>query len=353
MERSVLSIDQKKVLSEISGAKLAPEVSSWLSKEAGYLSKLINVYVKDPDTFGLHPELRTNPILILKTILYSADTLYRYQNAYNEAIKGLAEVNGVNYESLSDIPEKLQELTVEREKLKLNDHLQVGDNIAIGLMGSGASGKGTIGKRAGIPRAVNITTRPVRPGEEHGKDYNYIRMMEPQVSETLDLDTGVADGVNYFEKYGPYVTTVHRPGRARHGTPISEFTKHYEDGEKVIFFEHGPIQVEEAARKLPELAPGSLVMPICVLPPKTGILPLASRIAVRTYGDPEHRDTSETEGYKIKDTYLESTIGMGQIDELAWTAKFVEGEKPLGVAYIVNDNLQEAVETLRSLVHTP
>ncbi len=326
------------------------EVDTWLAKEADYLAQIISVYIKDPDTFGLHEDLRKNPQLILQTMLESAEILYKYQLAYNKTLVALAQINKIKYQNLSDIPQKLQDLTVAREKQRIAAHLAKGGKVAIGLMGSGASGKGTIGKRTGMKRAVNVTTRFVRPGEEHGKDYLYIRVMEPQIANTLDIDTGIADGVNYFDKYGPYVTVVHRQGRARHGTPLSEFKKHFEEGEKVIFFEHGPIQVQEVAEKLPQLLPNSLVIPVCVLPPKTGILPLAARIVVRTYGDPDHQDTSNSNGYKIQESYLESTIGMGQIDELGYTAKFVEGKNPLGIAYIVNDNLQEAVKVMQGLI---
>lgn len=349
IERGARTIELSTVLNEISEAHLPHDVNAWLTKESEYLVKLINVYTKDPDTFGLHPDLRSNPALILSTMLRSAETLYKYQLEYNKAISGLAIANGIKYKNLEEIPTKLQELTLNRERQKLAAHLKNGGNIAFGLMGSGASGKGTIGKRTGMQRAVNTTTRLMRPGEEHGKDYNYIRVMEPQIAQTLDIDTGIANGVNYFDKYGPYVTVVHRPGRARHGTSITEFKKHFEAGERSIFFEHGPIQVEEAAEKMPELLPNAMVVPVCVLPPQGGILPLASRIVVRTYGDPTHQDTSISEGYKIKDEYLESTIGIGQIAELAYTAKFNQGQNPLGVVYIVNDDLHEAVDALKSL----
>lgn len=360
-------INERMVSGAIAEGVQDAKVRAWLAGQGGYLAEMINVYAADPDTFGLHPDLRKDPLLILKTVLHSADTLYKYQQAYNKALSEVAVANGVDASKLDEVPGKLQESTLEKEHGRIVAHLADGGNVAIGLMGSGASGKGTVGKRAGMERAVNVTTRPMRPGEAHGKDYLYIRVLEPQTAETLDIDTGynvvgrdasgqpvyetdaAGEAINYFDKYGPYVTTVHRPGRARHGTPVSEFQKHFDKGEKTIFFEHGPVQVEEAGRKVPDLVPGAIVLPVCILPPKTGVLPLALRIAVRTYGDANHRDPNVTNGYAIKESYLESTIGFGQIDELAMTAGFSRGEKPLGIAYIVNDKLADAVEALRGL----
>lgn len=360
----IIQVNKNDVLQAIEEAQLPTDVSTWLSAQAEYLADLVNVYSKNPDTFGLHDDLRSNPIRIIKTMLLSAETLYRYQGSYDSALIKLAHVNGVPFTQIEEIPELLQKVTFAKEKGLVSKHLAGGGKVVIGLMGSGASGKGTIGKRTGMQRAVNYTTRYKRPGEDHGKDYFYIRELEPKVADTLDIDTGFntianapstfevdTDGkpVNYFEKYGPYVAIVHRPGRALHGTPVGEFTKHFEKGERAIFFEHGPIQVQEVGDKLPTFNPEVKVLPVCILPPKTGIVPLALRIVVRTYGDPTHKDPN-VEAYKIKDEYLDSTIGLGQIAELEWTSKFTEGDKPLGVVYIVNDNLQKAVDELKELV---
>lgn len=354
------------VIKAIDNSNLPPEVQKWVMGESEYLTKLINVYVSDPDTFQLPVDMRNNPILILKTILYSAETLYGYQQAYNEALIKLAQANGIQYQDIREVPALLQAKTLSSEQAKLVDHLANGGKVAIALFGSGASGKGTIGKKSGMSRAVNYTTRIRRPTEVQGVDYYYIREMEPGLQDALDIDTGYkvigevngekqyevgSDGkpVNYFEKYGPYLTTVYRPGRARHGTSASEFENQFANN-NAIFFEQGPIQVQEAGEKLGEYIPNARVLPVCILPPESGILPLASRIAVRTYGDPTHKDPSVTDGYKITDIYLESTIGMGQIEELVMTTNFSAGENPLGIAYIVNDNLSEAVRNLKSLI---
>ncbi|CAN5328790.1 hypothetical protein BH10PAT1_BH10PAT1_3840 [soil metagenome] len=350
-------INSDQVTDIISKASLSPETTDWLNSNSKYITDLINVYADDPDTYGLHQDLRNNPLLVAETILYSAETLHKYQEAYNKTLIELAKTNGVDFENIADIPMLLQNASIERERPKISAQLKSGGYVAIGLMGSGASGKGTIGKRTGMDRVVNYTTRFIRPGEEHGKDYLYIRTLEPEVSETLDIDTGIAEDkngnkINYFDKYGPYITVVHRPGRARHGTSIDQFKEHFGAGKKAIFFEHGPIQVQEAGEKLPQFIDKAKVFPVCVLPPKTGILPLALRIAVRTYGDKDHQDTTVKDGYKIQESYLESTIGLGQITELAWTANFLEGDKSLGITYIVNDNLMEAVQTLQGLIST-
>lgn len=362
-------VNTDQIMEVISKRKLSPKASKWLTSQPQYIVDLINVYADDPDTFGLHNNLRENPLLILETVLHSAELLFSYQEAYNGALFSIAEVNGVMFNSLEEIPELLQKKSTDRERARILHHINSGGVVVMGLMGSGASGKGTMGKRTGMQRAVNYTTRLKRPGEEHGKDYYYIREMEPGLADRLDIDTGFRitgrnpktnepiyetdendKPINYFEKYGPYITTVHRPGRAKHGTSIKEFEKYFNNGEKAIFFEHGPIQVQEAGEKLPKFMANAAVFPICVLPPKTGIIPLALRIAVRTYGDKDHQDNSVVDGYKIQESYLESTIGMGQIEELAWTKKFLKGKQSLGITYIVNDNLDEAVRTLRSLI---
>lgn len=361
-------VERSQVEGLIKESGLTSKVQKWLLGESKYLTNLINVYVHDPDTFNLHSDLRKEPLLILNTILESADTLYKYQQEYNVALSKIAQANGVKYDKLSDVPEKLQEISLKREGMKVKSHLSNEGKLVVGLMGSGASGKGTMGKRAGMPRAVNFTTRLKRPGEEHGVDYYYIREMEDGLLETLDIDTGYkvigtdetagkpiyekdskGNPVDYFGKHGPYVTTVHRPGRAKHGTSVIEFNRHFNNGARSIFFEHGPIQVAEAGEKLPGFIDRAKVLPVCVLPPKTGILPLAIRIAVRTYGDPVHKDPAVSDSYKIADSYLESTIGSGQIEEFLWTANFLN-ERPLGIVYIVNDNLSEAVAVLNNLI---
>lgn len=366
------AINEEQVISEIESFDTKPEIKEWLKQNAQYLLSLLQVYIDEPDTFGLAQELRDNPILILRTVLLSSETLYTYQLAYNEALLELASANGIVFEDIEDIPALLQSISLEREGKKAKEDLNNGGKLAIALSGSGASGKGTLGKRTGMKRVVNFTTRPARPGEKHDVDYHYIDHINPnikfdaQAGTGLDKDTGfnivdIIDGepvyekdesgepIDYFAKYGPYLVSVHRKGRAKHGTSIEEFETMYESGESAVFFEHGPEQVLEAGEKLPEAIPNARVLPVCILPPKSGILPLAMRIAVRTYGDLEHKDTS-TESYKIKDSYLDSTIGLGQIEELKMSAKYIQGAKPLGVAYIVNDNLQEAVEAFKSLI---
>ena len=360
-------IDQ--AVDSLNGIEMSPNSAQWLRNQARYLKELTNIYADNPDIFGLHDDLRTKPELILDTVFRSADKLLEYQAAYDKALSEIADANSISFSSLDEIPTLLQDLSVAREREQIVGHFKSGGVIAIGLMGTGASGKGTIGKRTGMERVVNVTTRSRRPSEEHGKDYLYIREMVPEVRDTLDIDTGFniismdngspvyelgADGkpINYFDKYGPYLVAVHRPGRAVHGTPISQFKELYDSGSKAIFFEHGPVQVQEAGEKLPTFIKNAKVVPVCILPPQRGVLPLAFRIAVRTYGDPDHQDTNVGAGYKISDSYVESTIGLGQIEELEMTAKFVKGDKPLGIAYIVNDDLQEAVDTMKELVST-
>lgn len=351
----------------INSAKISPETATWLKGQTSYLDEIIKVYVADPNTYGLHQDLQKNPLDLLGTVLNSADKLFGYQTAYDDALREIANANGIDPSNLDNIPEKLQALSLPRERAKIVEHYKSGGVIAVGLMGTGASGKGTIGKRTGMGRAVNFTTRPKRPGEEQGKDYFYIREMVPVVKDTLDIDTGLnvvgtnndkpiyekdekGEPINYFDKYGPYLVTVHRPGRAKHGTSITQFNELFDAGNKAIFFEHGPVQIQEAGKQLPKHIENAKVVPVCILPPRRGVLPLAFRIAVRTYGDPEHKDPSIETGYKIDDSYLESTIGMAQIEELKMTANFVRGNNPLGIAYIVNDNLQEAVEAMKELV---
>jgi len=361
------SVQVKDITDLVTNSSLRNQTKEWLNGQAPYLQELVQVYVDDPDTFGLHPELKKNPLEIVKTVIQSADKLYEYQEKYDAGLVEIAQANGIEVNNLDDIPLKLQEISLQRERRRVEEQFEESGVVAIGIMGTGASGKGTVGKLSGMQRAVNVTTRPKRPTEIQGKDYLYIREMEPNVADTLEIDSGhnvvgEKDGhklyetgpdgkpLDYFEKYGPYLTIVHRQGRARHGTPVSQFSELYDKGEKAIFFEHGPVQVKEAGEKLPEHIENAIVVPVCILPPKRGVVPLAVRMAVRTYGDPDHQDKHVEDSYKIEDNYIESTIGFGQIEELRMTSEFVKGDNPLGVAYIVNDKLQDAVDALKSLV---
>lgn len=310
-------------------------------------------------------------MLILDTVLNSAEKLYQYQAAYNDALRGLAQANGIEYQSLDQIPGLLQKKTFDEQRAQLTTHFDRGGVVAVAVNGMGATGKGTVAGRSGMPRAVNYTTRPRRPTEVHGVDYYYISILEGDID--LDKDTGYkvlkrdpdtnkptefetdenGKPIDYFAKYGPYLTTVHRQGRARHGTSAEEFKRLFNGGERAISFEQGVEQVQEAVKELPQLIENAIVMPVWIMPPGEGILALASRIAVRTYGDEEHRDPDVDYGYKIADSYLESTIGTGQIQEMAWVKNFSQGEDPLGVVFIVNDRLDDAVETLKRLVAVP
>lgn len=368
--KNQITIDE--VISTIDSRIENEQVKMWLNKEVNQIVQIINTYAADPDTYQLNQDLRENPLLILSTILQSAETLYTYQQEYNQALIKLAEANGIDYSELGEIPSKLQLLTVEREKQNLANHLSSGGRVVIALNGIGASGKGTVSKKAGAVRAVNYTTRQMRPSESHGEtgDYYYINQLEGFPEGSIDKDTGFhivgvdpisqepifeldsnGQPINYLDKYGPFVTTLWRPGRAVYGTTVDEFQRLRDAGKKTIFFEHGPEQVIEAGRELPKHFPDSKVLPVCILAPSTGIIQLASRIVVRTYGDPVHRDPQVVDGYKITDSYLESTIGFAQINELAMTTEFMQGETPLGVAYIVNDNLEEAVKTFKGLIN--
>jgi len=367
--------DVTQITSQIKESPVSDEARSWLMGEAENIADLVNVYIADPDKYGLHPDLIKKPELIVETILHSADLLHSYQIAYNQALARVAEANDVESSNLDNVPELLEAASIQREIGKVNELFQNPDaKLAIGLMGTGASGKGTIGKRSGMDRAVNVTTRPKRPTEEHGKDYLYIRIMEPQTEGTLDIDTGLnvvghdpatsepiyetdAHGtpINYFDKYGPYVAIAPRPGRALHGTPTSEFKRLYDSGLRSIFFEHGPEHVKQAIENLSEQMPDVQVLPVCILPPKRGIIALATRLAVRTYGDKGHQDTSFSRGFRIEDKYLESTIGLAQIKELEMTGDFVKGKgsPELGIVYIVNDDLDRAVEVMKHVVTPP
>lgn len=112
--------------------------------------------------------------------------------------------------------------------------------LLIVLSGPSGSGKDTVLKEFlktnEAHLSISITTRDMRPYEEHGKDYFFIKKDE---MECLIENGGVLEYAEYCGNY--------------YGTPKAEVLKHMENGEDVI------LEIETAgAMKIKELMPEAL-----------------------------------------------------------------------------------------------
>jgi guanylate kinase len=356
MEKATL-VEQ--IQDKVKNSNLPLDIQEWLISEKESLEQVVERYKKNPNFIEIPKEaseevikartqLKENPILIIDTILSSAEILHQYQMLYKNSLNAIATASGVDSSEMpfEKLARAIEDATYKRERKRIEGFKKDGQKIAMPILGIGGTGKGTMIKLSGIPRIVNHTTRPRRPGEEEGVDYYYVGNVNLEGYKEDEKGNLVDYHAN---NYGPFVADLLRPGRGRYSTSV----KSVEDGLKtspVVFIEQSPEQVKVIGQKIPELMQKTQVVPVCILPPGSGILELATRVIVRTYGDPIHRDTDYTKGYKIKDSYLESTVGPGQIAEIAQTVDFSRGANPLGIAYIVNDDLNRSVALLKDLI---
>jgi len=180
-------------------------------------------------------------------------------------------------------------------------------NPVLVITGPSGAGKGTL-IRALVARlpllevAVSATTRPMRPGEEHGREYWFL--------DDDEFDRRVAGGA--FLEYVPYVS-----GR-RYGTLASEIDRITGDGRVCV------LELElEGALAVQEQLPGSVTIFISA-------------------------DVSELER-RLRERATESTGEIGQRIELArWQL-----EQAHCFRYMIrNDDVERAGEVLDSVVET-
>ncbi|MEN9405587.1 MAG: hypothetical protein RLY47_546 [Candidatus Parcubacteria bacterium] len=318
--------------------------------QVGKLEELMTRYSEHPisvpddapeEVKAARQSVQKDPTKIVESLFASRETILDLQKPYDEALDEIAAVNGIDPRSVDreDLVRTIEQASIDRESPRIKAHLAAGGKIAAIMLGIGGTGKGTVIERSDFDRTVNHTTRPSRPGEVEGKDYHYRTDISPEmplseVEEALGTEI-LADLV--------------RPGRGRYMTS-KEAVEEALKTSNVVFIEQSPEKVQEIADRAREIMPDLLVLPVCILPPGRGILELATRVVVRSYGDPNHRDSESPEGvYKIKDSYLTSTIGPAQIEEISDTQEFLKGENAPGIVYVVNDDLDRAVATVNSL----
>lgn len=338
------SIDIKALLSSYN---LSSHAFEWLYSEIGTIEGILARYSANPESISIDPsvapevaeartKLRANPEEILACIARSADLLVTYQEAYDVALVSIAKNLGVDITNVTaaELASVLESKTVATESARIQEHYKNNGKLAACMLGMGGTGKGTLISQSRFPRVVNHTSRPARPGEVEGKDYYYLT----GVDETTDIEPIV----------GPVLADLIRPGRGRYMTSLKAVKSVFETS-PVAFIEQSPDQVAEIKKSGETLFPEMLVEPVCILPPGRGILEIATRVVVRTYGDPTHKDTN-FEDYRINDSYFESTMGKNQIQEVAATVTFIDSQTHSGVAYIVNDDLSRANHVLDELI---
>src|SRR5579859_3796675 len=91
----------QEILNKISSTGLKPKVKSWLNSEIDQLSDIVRRYTEHPEMIEIPEDsssevkearkrLRQNPLLIIDTILLSAESLYDYQELYKRSIFEIA-----------------------------------------------------------------------------------------------------------------------------------------------------------------------------------------------------------------------------------------------------------------------
>ena len=351
-EEEKMSLIASKVKDALSTADIESEAGKWLASQSGVVTEIVMRYIANPSTIeisdeasdevkSLREQLRRDPTTIAGLLALKADTLFEYQSNYNQVLHNLAEGVGLNTEGIADedIASALEDHTLAKGQAKVEEAIGNGKKVGVPMLGIGGTGKGTIIKLSG-PRVVNTTTRARRPGEEAGVDYHYI--------DGVDVEGLDASGENKYLAQGPFLADLLRPGRGRYGTTVAA-TKEAFAKSNIAFIEQSPAEVVNISKNAPELLPELTLQPVCILPPGGGILELATRVIVRTYGDPTHKDPEVEDRYSVKDSYLESTMGPGQITEVAETTLFTQNPD-LGIVYIVNDELPRAVSQVKKLL---
>lgn len=351
-EKDKYNAIQTEVKEALSAADSQTEAGKWLASQTGVVTEIVMRYVANPsmieiseeasdDVKALRSELKRNPTIIADLLALKADTLFEYQTNYYNVLHRLAEGVGLVTDNIPDekIASSLEDFTFDRGHTKVEAALTAGKKIGVPMLGIGGTGKGTIIKLSG-PRVVNTTTRSRRPGEVEGVDYHYI----PDV----DVEGKDQSGNNRYLEQGPFLADLIREGRGRYGTTVAATKEAFESSD-VAFIEQSPGEVVNISKNAPALLPELVLQPICILPPGGGILELATRVIVRTYGDPTHQDPEVSGRYSVKDSYLESTMGPGQITEVAETTLFADNPD-LGIVYVVNDDLTRAVDKVKSLL---
>jgi len=330
------------------------DAGKWLASQSSVVTEVVMRYIANPSMVEISDEasdevkelrskLRKNPVIIADLLVLKADKLFEYQSNYNGVLHKLAQGVELDIEGIADedIAASLELHTFAKGHDKVEKAIGSGKKVGVPMLGIGGTGKGTIIKLAG-PRVVNTTTRARRPGEEVGVDYHYVEGVDV---EGNDIN---GSGENKYLARGPFLADLLREGRGRYGTTVAA-TKEAFNASDIAFIEQSPAEVVNISKNAPKLLPELVLQPICILPPGGGILELATRVIVRTYGDPTHKDATVTDQYSLNDSYLESTMGPDQITEVAETTLFAQNPD-LGIAYIVNDDLTRAVTRVKQLL---
>ena len=183
----------------------------------------------------------------------------------------------------------------------------MGQGLLIILSGFSGSGKGTIMKRLlekyeNYSLSVSATTRAPRPGERDGVDYFY--KTEEEFQKMIDGDE--------FLEYARYVDHSY-------GTPAAYVDRQLAAGRDVI------LEIEmQGARKVKQKRPDTLM--VFVTPPS------AKELRARLTG----RGTETEEVIRSRmNTAKKEAEGMDQYDYL-----------------LINDDLEEAVNTLHALIQS-
>jgi guanylate kinase len=169
-------------------------------------------------------------------------------------------------------------------------------------------GKGTLIRTLrervpGLELSVSATTRPPRPGEEHGVDYHFLS--DAEFAQRLDAGDFIEHAEYAGNRYGTLRSEIDRAGAA---------------GAKALVLE---IEVQ-GARQVREALPGAVQ--VFIAPPSDEAL--RTRLVGRGSDEPEQ---------------IERRLAVAA-DELAARDEFEH--------VIVNDRLEEAVEELVRLVAT-
>lgn len=177
--------------------------------------------------------------------------------------------------------------------------------ILVVVSGFSGAGKGTVMKKLlekydDYALSVSVTTRKPRPGEEEGREY-FFRTKE-EFEKLIDEDA-LIEYAQYVENY--------------YGTPRSYVEEQLSAGKNVI------LEIEiQGAMKIKEKIPGALL--IFVTPPS------ADELKNRLVG----RQTESLEVIEGRlDRACEESFGMPDYDYI-----------------LVNDNLEECVDTLHQII---
>ncbi len=230
---------------------------------------------------------------------------------WGQALEDAAKALQIDYSDASDIPYLLESVSVS------NLVRGKADKVVIGMAGPGATGKETVTKALGFPKAINATTRAMRGNdvEREGREYNFV----------------TDEQFRQMDEAGAFLTTTVKPGRGSYGVQRAKILEGLANSDAVTI-EEAPEALFRLSKIIGTSIPGSRFELVYLLPQHPVLLNLAARLAGRC------RD-----GADDYPSVIESTLGSRQVDEFKSLFTKNEGTP---IVFVVNDQVERAKEVI-------